>query len=132
MPKRPKVYYKVVKSDTLKSCLTPDEFAVQYKIGEWVKAPARTKLFIFANLYDAKSWIEFGHTPNCDIYSCHVTNIGKYKWVMSIFWLNKNMRDLKKKFRSKKRLCIPYKRPTPTGTIFAGKVKLLEKIGEHP
>ncbi len=129
MSKKPKIYYKVVKADTLKSCLTLDEFAVQYKVGEWVKAPTRTKLFVFTNLDYAKSWTGLGWVENCNIYSCHVTNIGEYKWMMSIGWcFARNMRDLKKKIRSKKKIEFSDEQMVPAGTIFAGRVKLLEKM----
>ncbi len=126
------IYYKVVKKD-LTSCLVPNEFAVQYKIGEWVKAPTRTKLFLFNSLWDARSWITSQELTNKNIYKCHARYVGKYSWVFPVYLRNFTdwMRTLKKQIRSKKKFDVDHNAlPLRMSAIFAREVKLLEKVEE--
>lgn len=80
---KPKVYYKVVKKDTLLSARhgilsSYDCHKIQYKIDEWVYAPLhegiRTKLFVFDNLESAQKFANNRGVQDEAIYECHIKN----------------------------------------------------------
>ena len=90
-----KSYYKVVKerSDVLTSCRYG---TLQYKIGEWTKAPEGTKLFVFDSFDAANSFAQSNDT----IYSCDVRGVEDglaclYEDYIETFWKAVNEQDYK-------------------------------------
>lgn len=71
-------YYKVL-DENLRSFLNINR--IQYKVGEWVKAPSNTRLFVFDNLYNAQKF-----NTIYPIFECEI--IGGIKGYPEVYYLD--------------------------------------------
>lgn len=126
-----KTYYKVTTPD-LKSCATtyyniPEEYKVQYKIGEFVYGPDNTPLLVFKSHLDAINFLPYTPGRNPKIFKCEVKNPRKIKYLSYLAHLSDFLNFLKNKKTKKKQ--NEYKVfEVPYGTYAVNAVKLLEEI----
>jgi hypothetical protein len=140
-----KTYYKVVfkEHDKKWSAVTKSVtkidgiFPVEYKLNEWVSAPDDTRLFVFENRDEARTFQKARNdcysTTDYELYKCHckhiirnangVLNAGDLN--LQEFWnkVNKNLKN-KKSWRTHD---LPYL-SNFKHACFAKQVKLIRKI----
>lgn len=126
------IYYKVVDELaysylSFSHSLLPSRYIIGYKIGEWVKGPYGTKLFVFDNLIGAR---KFSRLECSVIFACEVTNPLVVGFGIVPFPLNKSQPNIDKyweKFHNIEEYNLKLIAP-PQGTVLVDSVKLLKKV----
>lgn len=118
------------------------DWRTEYIPREWV-APkvANTYLFCFESLYYAERFLrnEFGHNDRVELWTCQVIGKRKPPQRISTYNLNKYWEHIRLLAKKKQRLDRwdidklvkkddVYTKTTPTGTILASKIKIIEKV----
>jgi hypothetical protein len=119
-------YYKVVKKN-LFSIWAPPEFAILYKIGEWVEPKIKEfPLAVFDNFIRAKN---FSYGINGYIYECEIKGRTEKPWLpASVCFFKGDIFHMLELIAEGK----PYKQfgalALPRGTITCQSVKLIKEV----
>jgi hypothetical protein len=128
-------YYKIVKKENGKLYSCTSTHTLEYKIGKWT-APVieNSKIFIFKNRETARYFIKANNIlKDLYIYKVGVKNPQYCSLLKPVFisisFLGENdIKEIWKMYNNKFPSCGYIGQILPWGTMFADKVKLIEKV----
>lgn len=117
--------YKVVSYSRRSAIINRGDFAVEYKLNEWVYPKFKeAPLMVFGTYEEAEDFRKKEHWKSLIIYKCEYKK-SKRKWG----WCLDNTEDVLLKRRQKKKISHLLGK-LPDGTILADAVMLLEKVNK--
>lgn len=112
--------YKVVNYSRKSAIINRSDFAIEYKLNEWVYPKFKeAPLMVFGTYWQAQDFLERERWKSLVIYKCEYKK-SKRKWG----WCLHNIADAVKLKMYKKRASHLFEH-LPAGTIFADAVKLI-------